>query len=520
MVNDNPTLREPIMSFKPSPYQQAVFDLVADPNSGSLMVEAVAGSGKTTTIVRSLDRAPRGNIIMLAFNKSIATELSSRVPKGVECRTCHSVGFAALRQWAGRRRINVKGNKTWDLLFNMKRDGVLDKRDISLYGAFVAKMVGLAKSAGMGTDLCENTPESWLALVEHHDVTLASQHADMGKAIDLCDRVLRKGNREWQVIDFDDMLYLPILFGCTFKRYDLLFIDEAQDTNVLQAAMLEAMMTASARIVFVGDPKQAIYGFRGADAAAMSRLAEDFDCARLPLSVSYRCSKAVVREAQRYCDQIEAFEGAEDGTVETVHRYTVDTFGHTDAVICRNTAPLVNLAYSLIGNGVGVRFLGREIGKGLINLINKLDGGNIDGLMFNLDAWEARETEKAKQKRQESRIQSIEDKAMCIRVFIRNLSETRRTIDSLIADIEDLFAERDGQLLTLCTIHKSKGMEWRRVFILDQDLMPSKWATRPWMREQEDNLAYVAITRAKSRLSYIYSDSWGQDESIEVHEGE
>ncbi len=508
------------MSFKPSPYQQAVFDLVADPNSGSLMVDAVAGSGKTTTIVRSLDRAPRGKIIMLAFNKSIASELSTRVPKGVECRTCHSVGFGALRSYAGRKRLQVKGNKTWDILFNMKRNGDIEQKDVSMYGSFVAKLVGLAKHAGMGTDLCENTPDAWMALVEHHDVSLSSARADMGRALELCDRVLRHGNRNWSVVDFDDMLYLPILFGCTFKRYDLIFVDEAQDTNLIQAAMLECMMTTRARIVFVGDPKQAIYGFRGADAAAMSRLATDFDCQSLPLSVSYRCAKSIVREAANYCENILFFEGAEEGNVDHVQRYNADTFGHTDAIVCRNTAPLVNMAYSLIGRGIGIRFLGREIGKGLVNLINKLDGGNIDGLLMNLDAWECRETDKAKEKRQESKVQSIEDKASCLRVFIRNLPETRRTIQTLINNIEDLFAEKDGQLLTLCTIHKSKGMEWHRVFLLDRDLMPSKWATRAWMREQEDNLAYVAITRAKSHLSYIDSDSWGNEEVVEPLDGE
>jgi superfamily I DNA/RNA helicase len=63
-------------------------------------------------------------------------------------------------------------------------------------------------------------------------------------------------------------------------------------------------------------------------------------------------------------------------------------------------------------------------------------------------------------------------------------------------------------------------MEWHRVFILDAHLMPSKWATRAWMREQEDNLAYVAITRAKSRLSYITSGGWGKDEVIVDHSAE
>jgi superfamily I DNA/RNA helicase len=499
-------------AFAPSPFQTAIFDAIRGTND-SLCVAAVAGSGKTTTIVRALDFLPKGkSVIMLAFNKSIATELGTKVPRGVECKTCHSVGFAAWRNFLGRRqRCRVEAKKTWKILDQMARDGDIDRKDVSMYGSFVNKVVGLAKHAGMGTDLCEDTPETWDALVSHHDVTLGSAHADFGFAMDLCGRVLRRSQRQKYEIDFDDMLYMPVFYGANFKRYDVVFIDEAQDTNVVQGAMLEAMLKVNGRLILVGDERQAIYGFRGADSEAMERLSSGFDCRSLPLSVSYRCARAIVDEAKRIAPEIESWDDAAEGTVDSVDRYTGDTFSHHDAILCRNTAPLVSMAYGLIGRGVGVRFLGRDIGQGLISLIRKLDAPNIDALEINLDTWQTRETDKAKRKRQDSRIQSIEDKAACLRVFIQNLAETRRTISALIDAIETLFAEKSGQLLTLCTIHKSKGMEWARVFILDRGLMPSKYATQPWMRVQESNLEYVAITRAKRHLTYIYSDAWGVD---------
>jgi len=74
--------------------------------------------------------------------------------------------------------------------------------------------------------------------------------------------------------------------------------------------------------------------------------------------------------------------------------------------------------------------------------------------------------------------------------------------------IDNLFSDHGGQRLTLCTIHKSKGMEWNRVFILDCHLMPSRYARKGWQKVQETNLIYVAHTRAKTELYFINSDSF------------
>jgi len=166
------------------------------------------------------------------------------------------------------------------------------------------------------------------------------------------------------------------------------------------------------------------------------------------------------------------------------------------------------MAYGLIRRGMGVRFLGREIGKGLINLIRQMDAASIEALEFNLEAWEAREVEKATRKRNDAALAAITDKVACIGVFIDNLPETSRTVSALVAAIDFLFEEKTGQLLALCTVHKSKGMEWDHVFILDRHLMPSKYATQEWMKVQESNIVYVAITRAKTHLSYINSECW------------
>ena len=90
--------------------------------------------------------------------------------------------------------------------------------------------------------------------------------------------------------NFDDLLYLAVKDGISLPKFDFIFVDEAQDTNAIQRALLRKIMKKTSRVVVVGDPAQAIYGFRGADSESMNLIAEEFDCKRLPLSISCRCA--------------------------------------------------------------------------------------------------------------------------------------------------------------------------------------------------------------------------------------
>lgn len=200
---------------------------------------------------------------------------------------------------------------------------------------------------------------------------------------------------------------------------------------------------------------------------------------------------------------------APDGSVTTLAAYSSADFSSSDAVLCRVTAPLVSLAFGFIKRNVGVRILGREIGQGLVTLVKKMNAQDIDDLESKLRRWSDRETRKCYARGHDSAAAAIEDKFSCLSVFIDQLSESNRTIAEILRRIEDLFTNNHLGLLTLCTVHKAKGLEWERVFILDRDkYMPSKWAKQEWEKKQERNLLYVAITRAKLDLRYIKSSCW------------
>ena len=316
-------------AFSPSDEQRAFFSALTETRD-NLMLEASAGSGKTTTIVEATRRLPSGTTCQfLAFNKNIQTELEARLPQGVACKTFHAAGLAALGKLTGASTFSskVKRAKIDSGKVRAICKDVLPPSAFRLYSSPVCKLVGYAKSAGLGTTVMEDSWSSWQSLFSHFSIQLEDGVTENG-VITFAQKVLAESNARTDILDFDDMLYLALLLNAPFDPFDLTFIDEAQDTNAVQRALLGRMLTSAnsaairvtprdetnyipeaggwtkplprtARLIAVGDPQQAIYGFRGADADAMTSLRDAFNMRTLPLSVSYRCSRAVVREAQR-----------------------------------------------------------------------------------------------------------------------------------------------------------------------------------------------------------------------------
>lgn len=475
-----------------SQYQQNVFSFV-EAGRGNAVVEAVAGSGKTTTIVEALQRVnnARRTSIFLAFNKSIATELKAR---GVNARTFHSLTYSVVTRFKEARDV------TMDKLRKLITAN-LTGEDVMLYGTFITRLVGLGRQAGIGC-LVEDTQAAWLDLVRYHDLELENDNADLGTALDLASKLLAWSNAS-PLVDFDDMLYLPVKEGLTLPKFDFVFVDEAQDTNAIQRAILRKIMGPNSRLIAVGDPAQAIYGFRGADSNSLGLIADEFNCARLPLTVSYRCPQAVINFAHQWVDHIEAAPAAPQGEVRAMGtEWEPKVFQANDLVVCRTTKPLVVLGYQLMRARKPVYIMGKDIGDGLKALVEKMKARNIDFLAEKLEAWATREAEKALAAQQDAKAEAVQDKADAVLFLIDALDENHRTIPELLRLIDSLFSNK-AEATVLATIHKAKGLEADTVFWLNSSMCPAKWAKQDWQQQQERNLCYVATTRAKQVLVLI-----------------
>lgn len=484
-----------------SKYQLAIFEFILN-GIGSAIIEAVAGSGKTTTIVEAYQYVMKmgKSAIFLAFNKAIADELGKR---GLNARTFHSLGFKVVMDF--KKATRVTADKNWKLI-----NANFSDSDNKMYGAFCNKLVGLAKQSGIGC-LIDDTTKNWMDLVDHHDLSLESVNANVDDGIKLAQKLLKLAN-DSNMIDYDDMLYFVVKYDLNLPKFDFVFVDEAQDTNAIQRAILKKLMKSTTRIIAVGDPAQAIYGFRGADSDSLELIAKEFNCTKLPLTVSYRCPKSVVAYAQQWVTHIEHADNAPEGTVTHLGaKWDVADFTATDLVVCRTTKPIVALGYKMLKNRKPVHIMGRDIGEGLKSLIKRMNPQGISGLIEKLSVWTEREVTKARDAKNEAKAANIQDKTDAVLCIIAGMEENNRTVPALVSIIDNLFADK-ANCTTLATIHKAKGLEAKRVFWLNRSKCPSNWAKQPWQQQQEVNLMYVATTRAMETLVTIEESTGGSQE--------
>lgn len=474
------------MAFAPSKYQSAIFDYIANNRGQHLVVEALAGSGKTTTGVQVFDLIPYSyRSIFVAFNKHIATELQKRLPNA-EVRTYHALGFQFIRNSLGK--VEVDFNKTDKIL-----ERVLSKYSYRHLYYPVKRLVSLVKGSLLPTDYA-----TLIELSEYFGIDL---NGDADIVFDTVRKVIDISAYETKTIDFDDMCWLPVHLGILNPIYDFVFVDELQDTNATQTALVLGSAKSNGRIVGVGDRYQSIYAFRGADSDAMPNFIKSTKADTLPLSITYRNPLGVVNLVrERFPDLgLEARDNAPDGEIRNVkYEQAIQDFIPGDMILCRVNADLVRPCFELIRQGVKATIKGRDIGQNLHSMIKRMKAEDIYDLTFKLREHYEIESSKLMAADKNVQLQLLTDKIETIYA----LSDGCKTIEEVTDKINLVFSD-DVAAVTFSSIHKAKGLEAENVYILRPDLLPHPMAKKPWERQQESNLEYVACTRTLDKLTFV-----------------
>lgn len=507
------------MTLQATPQQTAFIQALVT-GSSHLVLRARAGCGKTSTILMAVEAYTAAHsgaeVVVCAYNKAIADEVAAKLadmghkwtvgdggrkvaPK-VVAATLHSLGMGLVR--GINRGVDVKDSKVRDLV------RASNNRVCREYEGQVIDLVRFAKQAGFGffSDVPVESVQGWYDLADYFDVNGLDDTMEMAEIVAAAQQVYRLSLADTSVVDFDDMILFPLIKNLKVRwPKDMVIVDEAQDlSRTRQALARKFVKPGSGRMVIVGDDRQAIYGFSGADAAALDNLTEMLGAEVMPLSVTWRCPKAVVALAQRLVPDIEAAPEAPEGEVLQVDVMPAD-LRVGDAILCRNTAPLIKEAYRLIRSGVPARVEGRGIGDGLKNLVTRWKIKTIDALLNRLADYEGRETQKAQAKGNEQKAQEVMDRCETLRHIIGAVQgKGGREVSDVIRFIDELFADGVSAAVVLCTAHRAKGREWDRVFLLEYSTRcPSPWAKQKWQIEQEHNLMYVMLTRAKKVLVFV-----------------
>jgi DNA helicase-2/ATP-dependent DNA helicase PcrA len=547
--------------------------VVSDGREQHVIVIARAGTGKTTTFIEGLKHVKGKDVLIVpsqqqamiweqfmqsknsakswhlcAFNNSIAKELAERVPQGATASTMHSLGNKAVRKmWP--RAFKPNGYKVTNILkdkYNCSSPRELFKE----HGKVVVAVRHLVDLIRMNL-VDETNLDDVQELASYYDVDYEAKYwpeiADtVPEVVKACEDV-----NKWQH-DFADMIWLPVRLNLPVPQYDCLLVDEAQDLNRCQQ---ELALKAGRRLVFCGDPKQAIYGFAGADSRSLDRMEEKLAATErgvivLKLTETRRCGKAIVKEAQRFVPDFTAHESNPEGSVtnitfesskvygyvcsncknpvdnanhrcddcdesdyeegmpkvETIEKGEIkgyrDIIGPKDMALCRVNAPLVGECFKMLKDGRKAYIQGRDIGQGILKLLRSFKTSDLSELTAKLTTWyeKERQKEEAKTYPDEAKLIALGDKHDCISIFIEH-SDTYRDLEN---KIETVFTD-DGTGIRYSSIHKAKGLEADNVFLLrGKDApIPHPMASTSWAREQENNLLYVAITRAIHNFYYV-----------------
>lgn len=504
-----------------SSYQEAIREWVVK-GKGNNVINAVAGSGKTYTLVNVVAPHIKGKALFCAFNKHIAEELQRKLKangSSVEAKTIHSIGFAAVK------------NK----FENCQMDPSKYKKIIESYykeaasKGTVAKKKGPAKMAEQlrmvekypGREIAEVFKLSRATLTDGADTKaleamVARYSIDVDANLWPFLKVAIPALQKWGIqhaadsMDFDDMVWLPcVIDGLNPPKYDFVLVDEVQDLTASQRTLLSKCLSKKGRLLAVGDKNQACYGFAGADFYSFDEFIQTFNAQELPLSICYRCPKSHLRLARTLVPRIEDRPDAPEGILDHVEYFDMPkVVQNGDMIIARITNILLKLCYVLIAGGVKAAVRGRDIGVGLKAVIEQMRlpaDFKMESFLLSLERWEKREVSAAKSNGLEEIVQAIEDKAECIRTIYNNSKDKIKKLSDLNVEIDKIFSD-DIAGVVLSTVHRAKGLEAERIFILDENLMPFFRAQTKQELEQEYNLRYVALTRSKSELYFVYSN--------------
>jgi len=456
--------------------------------AASVVVNAFAGTGKTSTLVEYARARPEQKILYIAFNKAVAEEAKARFPSNVESRTSHSMAYGG----AGWKYKDKLGNpKAWHVKNFLKIDHLDANHALLLSTIALERVMAFCASGAAEIDIDPMGVKMPRAVpFDASDILTASLriwHA-------MCDTK----NLDMPM-PHDGYLKLWQLSNPDLSKYDTVLLDEAQDTN---PCLFEIFRGAEGSKVLVGDTHQNIYAFRGA-MNAMRRMKGE----QHALTSSFRFGQDVADVANGVLDIFKNEKLRLQGLGGTSH-VGDPVKGLRTAHLHRTNAGLFDQSVELLKRNQPLAFVGR------------FRNYNPDQIM---DAYRLMEGENrairdpfirmfSKFNEMQEYAETVGDKELSAR--IRVVEKYGDRIPSLIEKLEavDACTPEATAMTLLTTAHKSKGLEWPQVVLgedfphmmekgapLHADYMSPDSESDP-LGDEEANLIYVAATRARECL--------------------
>lgn len=474
-------------AIRPTPEQQAAVDAFVD--GGTVVVEAGAGTGKTSTLRLLAGTRPRAKGLYLAFNKAIQTEAARSFPRNVECRTAHSLAY---RTHGAPMRARLNGPR----VPSSRAAAMLRAPSVPLGGDVVLAPAAVASMALRSIErFCRSADPELLA--RHVPLPPTAPDVDPRVAVP---SVLAVAKRAWGDLTSPSgslKVSHDVYLKCWQRSqptldYDFILFDEAQDAD---PAIADVVCRQDGQLVCVGDSAQAIFSWRGA-VDFLERVEADH---RVALTQSWRFGDAVADEANLWLAAL----GSRLRLTGAPHRSTeLAAVDAPDAVLCRTNAGCVAEVLAAHEDGVPVALVGGgEDIVALARAARQLQTGQpvSHPELVGFTAW-------ADVQHYAEHDPAGSDLAVAVKLIDRHGPDT--VIAAIRACVPEGEAER-----TISTAHKAKGREWASVLVADDFREPAPdpdtGEPGPIVRD-EAMLAYVTVTRAMGKLD-VGSLAWIHD---------
>lgn len=509
------------MKTKHTQEQSAIMALCAKGNS--VWADAGAGCGKTFLAdAVSLAHAKAGKPVkQLVFMRALADSQKAKHAENplISAQTLHSFGYGMLLRAGIIRQVlrTTKNGKKYRA-FNVSngiekvqkhlQQVILDQYagddEIPKLERAIVQLVSLAKTEGVFLPV-EAVPTM-------EDV--ATKHGlNDPMVIEIALKVLERSDKDHEEIDQSDMIRLPVLnkLRSFVEKGTLVVVDECQDYNLAMASMLvECIAPQGTQVLLVGDKDhQALMQFTGARPELTDYMASVYNCERMPLTVNFRCSKAVLRNA---CGRpLQPRPDAPEGEVGTVGKHAflqdVETGIIADgcAVLCEANAPLIQLGLTLLSKGIPVQMRAEKLEGYVRSFCYRWVSGAFDIRKVKIGGLSEKIQKAFRETEQAGGEIPAEDKEMAgciqaIEIFClsQGLTESRYNVGTRSYEhpiqiaLHRLLTGTNG--VTLSTGHTSKGLEWERVYHYPGKVKVPELA---WQEHQAFCLDHVIQTRAK-----------------------
>ena len=488
--------------------QEDIFEY-AQKGPFNMVIQAVAGAGKTTTLIECANRIDSDKrILMLAHNRSTRDTLKERIGNKPNVRifTLHGLAYRMFSEHFEKEpKINEEKyreyiNKNLSDIAGFKFESLSHQKKM-MYKANVFDILDKARY-----NLKQSEKEIKKLAEKKYGYTLVSNEAET------VSKILKWGAENLDVVDFQDLLWLPSQIGYYTKKYvaDVIMLDEAQDASLAQQDIVKRCFMRQTRLMAFGDRDQTINNWCGSDIESFEHLHDSNEFRRpavdFPLTTNYRCGKNIIEYAKQFTDNpIKARNDAEDGVVR--HEASLNDVANGDMILCRNVAPLMAVYRIGISLGKKMYFRGESLGKNLIEQVDCATGDKIEDIIKSLKrrliaTWEFLTINSdlgEKETMTDPKVVSLLDTIQTL----ENLPRTVETRHDLEKFSRDVFSEEGKEGIELSTIHRAKGLEADNVFIICPSLIPSRLATLDWQQKEERHLQYVMCTRPKHSLNFI-----------------